>query len=218
MNSFTTRSDTLYTVMKTLVQNDVMVDSLRIPTCSAFATKVSQSEVNDFFNLERLGTTVEPRCGSCRCGKCPVPGSRFSFREETELKMISDGLTYDEDAKCWIAKYPFLFPRETLKGDRDVAFKSMLSVERTLQRKGEWSKVYQSQIEDMLRRGVVRVVSKQEFENYNGHVNFLPHLAALNPRSDSTPVRICFDASRPQGGGPSLNQVLAKGPTDTLTT
>ena len=64
----------------------------------------------------------------------------------------------------------------------------------------------------MLRRGVVRVVSEQEFENFDGHVNFLPHLAALNPRSESTPVRICFDASRPQGGGPSLNQVLAKGP------
>ena len=49
-------------------------------------------------------------------------------------------------------------------------------------------------------------------ELYHGHVNFLPHLAAINPRSTSTPVRICFDASRAQGGAPSLNQILAKGP------
>ena len=212
VNSFTTRSDTLYTVMKTLVHQDAFYDSLRIPTCNALSVKVSNAECNDFFNLERLGTSVEPRCGACRCGKCPIPGSRFSFREESELKMISDNLTYDEDRGCWVAKYPFMFPRELLKGDREIAFKSMLSVEKMLHRKGDWSKVYQSQIEDMLQRGVVRVVSNQDMERFQGHVNYLPHLAALNPKSESTPVRICFDASRPQGGGPSLNQVLAKGP------
>ena len=43
-------------------------------------------------------------------------------------------------------------------------------------------------------------------------MNYLPHLAAINPKSLSTPVRICFDASRAQGGGPGLNQILAKGP------
>ena len=56
------------------------------------------------------------------------------------------------------------------------------------------------------------VIECSYIEKFQGHVNFLPHLAALNPKSESTPVRICFDASRPQGGGPSLNQVLAKGP------
>ena len=64
----------------------------------------------------------------------------------------------------------------------------------------------------MIDRGIARIVSKEEFELFSGHINFLPHLAALNPRSSSTPVRICFDASRPQGGGPSMNQIMAKGP------
>ena len=45
-----------------------------------------------------------------------------------------------------------------------------------------------------------------------GHMNYLPHLAVVNPQSEITPVRICLDASRMQGGGPSLNKVLAKGP------
>ena len=212
VNSFTTRSDSLYTVMKTMVQDKSVLDSLKIPTCSALATKVSLSECSDFLNLERLGTTVEPRCGSCRCGKCPVPGSRFSFREESELKMIEEGLSYDADQKCWVAKYPYLFPRETLKGTKEVALKSMLATERTLQRKGDWSQVYQKQIEDMLKRGVAREVPEGELKSYTGHVNYLPHLAAINPKSLSTPVRICFDASSAQGGGPGLNQILAKGP------
>ena len=64
----------------------------------------------------------------------------------------------------------------------------------------------------MLQRGVARKVPDSELNTYTGAINYLPHLAALNPRSDSTPVRICFDASRAQGGAPSLNQILAKGP------
>jgi len=88
----------------------------------------------------------------------------------------------------------------------------MIATERTLLKKEEWGKIYQGQLEDMLERGVARLVPDEELALYQGHVNYLPHLAALNPRSDSTPVRIVFDASRAQGGGPGLNQVLAKGP------
>ena len=65
---------------------------------------------------------------------------------------------------------------------------------------------------DMIKRKVARKVPEDELNSFTGTVNYLPHLAALNPRSSSTPVRICFDASRAQGGGPSLNQILAKGP------
>ena len=113
ISSSINRSDSLYTVMKTVVQDSIVHDSLRIPTCSALAVKVSVYDGHDFFSSERLGTTIEPKCGACRCGKCPVPGSRFSFREESELKMIEEGLTYDEEQKHWIAKYPYLHPRES---------------------------------------------------------------------------------------------------------
>ena len=175
-------------------------------------SKVSVAEINDFFKVERLGTVVEPRCGGCVCGKCPVPGSRYSFREESELKMIEENLRHDEERSCWIARYPYYYPREVLKGSREVAKKSMLATERSLRKKPEWGEVYQSQIMEMVERGVARKVKPEELSSWKGHVNFLPHLAALNPRSKTTPVRICFDASRPQGGGPSLNQILAKGP------
>ena len=212
VNSFTSRSDSLYTVLKTIVREDLFQQSHQIPTCNALATKVSLVDSSDFFRSEQLGTVVDPKCGSCRCGHCPVPGSRYSFREESELKLIEENLSYDEEQHCWVAEYPFIFPRETLKGSKDVAFKSMLSTECSLQKKGDWGIVYQEQIEDMLRRGAARLVPSEELANFSGHVNYIPHLAALNPRSKTTPVRICFDASRQQGGGPSLNQVLAKGP------
>ena len=88
----------------------------------------------------------------------------------------------------------------------------MLATEITLRKKGEWGETYQAHIIDMLERGVARLVPVDELEAHEGHINYLPHLAALNPRSVSTPVRIVFDASRVQGGGPSFSQILAKGP------
>ena len=49
-----------------------------------------------------------------------------------------------------------------------------------------------------------------------GQVNYLPHITIVKPKLDSTPVRIWFDGSWPQGGGPSLKAVLAKGPDGFL--
>ena len=89
--------------------------------------------------------------------------------------------------------------------------KSLLSTERMLTKNEEWGRTYSKQIQDMLDRGVARYVSPAELKEYSGVVNYLPHLAVKNPKSQTTPVRIVYDASRPQGGGPSLNKVLAKG-------
>ena len=125
--------------------------------------------------------------------------------------MIKENMSYDEDKGCWTASYPYLFPRESLRGTKEVAMRSMIATEKSLLRRGT-GEVYQKQIDDMLERNVARRVPEQELREYKGVVNYIPHLAALNPRSETTPVRICFDASRVQGGGPALNQILAKGP------
>jgi len=212
VGTYVTRSDTFYTVLKVIETNSVYTDSLRVPTCSSYLVKSSPAEAEDFFCAEQLGTVVEPKCGSCRCGKCPVPGSRYSFKEENELKMIQEGLRYDTDEGKWIAGYPFLFPRDNLKGSKSVAIKSMLAMEKTLLKNEKWGKVYGEQIADMLKRVAARIVSEEELSSYTGPINYLPHLAVTNAKSESTPVRICFDASRAQGGGPSLNALLAKGP------
>ena len=34
-----------------------------------------------FFESQTLGVMVEPHCGGCKCGKCPIPGSKFSFKD-----------------------------------------------------------------------------------------------------------------------------------------
>ena len=212
VGNYVSRSNSLFTVLKAISTGSVVHDSMRIPTCSVFKSKISNVEAEDFFKNEQLCTTIEPKCGSCRCGRCPVPGSRYSFREENELKLIEENIRYDEENGRWIARYPYLFPKDSLMGTKAVAMRSMLSTEKMLQKNPKWGTVYQAQIQDMIDRGVARVVPPAELSAYKGTVNYIPHLAVSNSRSESTPVRICFDASRAQGGGPSLNKILAKGP------
>ena len=54
--------------------------------------KVAAMEMCDFFKVESLRTMIEPKCGSCKCGKCPVPGPQYSHKEESELHVIEEGV------------------------------------------------------------------------------------------------------------------------------
>ena len=50
--------------------------------------------LHQFVAIESLGVQCEPKCGSCKCGICPIGGKPFSLREERELKMIEDKLEF----------------------------------------------------------------------------------------------------------------------------
>ena len=43
-------------------------------TCNVYLAKEGADDMDSSYKLENLGTIVEPRCGACRCGKCPIPG------------------------------------------------------------------------------------------------------------------------------------------------
>ena len=49
---------------------------------------------NSFFELENLCTWIDPKCGSCKCGKCSPPGSKYSFSEQKQYDQISNNLTW----------------------------------------------------------------------------------------------------------------------------
>ena len=57
----------------------------------------------DFLSTESLGVKCIPRCGGCRCGTCPVGGKEYTLKEERELNLISNNLSFT--GNHWIAKY-----------------------------------------------------------------------------------------------------------------
>ena len=173
--------------------------------------KDAEERMTDFIQGEELATETTPRCGACRCGKCPTVGQTYSFKEEQELKMIRENLEYDEVNARWITSYPWLVDPATLPDNYAVAWGTLRSTEQKLKRDVQWAATYKAQIQDMLDRKVARKLSKEEMRSWNGPKFYISHLAVVNSHSKSTPVRIVFNSSQVYKGI-SLNSCLAKGP------
>ena len=188
------------------------VQFARVTTC---LTKSEKCALGDFVKGEELGVEVEPRCGACRCGKCPLKGQTFSFKEEQELQMIQNNLEYDKINKRFITSYPRLIDPSTLPDNFSSALATLRSTERTLAKDKQWSQIYSGQIQDMIDRKVARQLTQEEISEWKGPVYYISHLAVQNPKSESTPVRIVFNSSQLYKGV-SLNSCLAKGPDSYL--
>ena len=188
--------------------------AVRKGTCSVKSFH-TQADVLKFIQGEELGTEVQPKCGGCKCSKCPITGHTFSFHEEQELSMIRSNLSYDPSNKRWITKYPWLIDPRCLPDNFNSALATLRNTEKVLKRDSNWAITYGSQIQDMVDRNVARVLSKEELDSWTGPKFYLSHLAVLNPKSTSTPVRIVFNSSQVYQGH-SLNSSLAKGPDSYL--
>ena len=170
----------------------------------------------DFMWSESQMMNITPKCGSCACGSCPLEGCRYTLQGEKEMKLIEDGLSYEGGR--WMARLPWKYPEEKKKLDMTVeqGLRTMHQVEKSLSKNLEDQDCYNKQIEEMVQRGVVDEVSQEEFDQFKdegGVTFFLPHLAVHQPHKVTTPVRICWDASRQQAHGvPRLNDIIAKGP------
>ena len=201
--------------------DDIM--SIRVKThhtefskpCSHLITVDDSNRISRFIEGETLGTELAIKCGSCRCGRCPVTGHTFSFREEQELQLIRQNLHFDQSLKAWVTKYPWIKDPSELPDNYQAAVATLRNTERTLRKDESWVKIYSEQIDDMVSRRVARKLSKEEIDSWKGPVFYISHLAVQNPKSSSTPVRIVFNSSQ-LFKGVSLNSFLAKGPDSYL--
>ena len=172
-------------------------------------------DIQKFIISQDIGVSVSPRCGSCRCGKCSPPGEKCSFQEQQELELIQNGLSYNEEEKRWYCKYPWKVSPKSLPNNRFIAEKMLLKTENKLLKDPVWCDIYTQQFTDMLNRKVCRKLTPDEVVSYNGPVYYLCHLAVLNQKSSTTPVRLVFNGSM-ICNGVSLNDALFKGPDNYM--
>ena len=98
-----------------------------------------------------------------------------------------------------------------LPDNYNIALATLEKTERTLLKDELWANTYKQQMEDMVHREVARPLTATELQEWSGPKFYISHLAVLNPKSNSTPVRIVFNSSQAYKVI-SLNSCLAKGP------
>ena len=172
---------------------------------------LSGVKVEDFFSIENLGVECTPRCGGCKCGKCPLGAKDYSLKEEKELHLIENSLEFDETEGRWIAAYPWIKDPSDLPNNRRATQGMFASTKKRLARNPSHAKVYQEQIQDMVDRGVTRKLTREELETYQGSIHYVAHHEVLRPDSKSTPVRIIFNSGAKYMGH-TLNEYWVKGP------
>ena len=171
-----------------------------------------KSDLDKFFGTENLGTECTPKCGGCKCGRCPPGGKDFTIQEERELALIQEGLKYDIDAKRWTVSYPWIRNPKELPNNIGAAKARLESTERRLWRNGaEYGRLYDNQIKDMVERNVASKLSREDVMRYEGPVHYIPHHEVLKPESKTTPLRIVFNSSA-SFMRHVLNDYWAKGP------
>ena len=171
-----------------------------------------QESMNRFYGSESIGTTCQPRCGRCGCGKCHPGGKDMTLKDEEELEQIETGVSFDQEKGRWVAKYPWVRNPDELPDNRKLAIQMMMSTEKRLDRNSSKSEVFHRQMDELVERGVARSVSKEEILKYEGPKYYINYHGVMNPSSSSTPFRIVFNSSAKYCGS-SLNEFLAKGPS-----
>ena len=176
----------------------------------SFGTKAKVMKEDEmFFQLENLGVMIDPQCGGCRCASCPIVGSKYSFSEQKQHDLIKKNLIYDELEKRWVTEYPWKVARDTLPRNEKIALQSLHAMEKRLSHDEELAQDFCKQIEDMVARGAAVILTDEEISAWEGDYYYL---SLVGIKGKKKWLRICFDASRKQGGCVSMNDCLYKGP------
>ena len=125
-----------------------------------------------FFDSQSLGAVVEPRCGGCKCMKCPVPGSRYSFSEQRQFDTINQNL-FRKDG-IWYTEYPWCCARNVLPRNDKIAYQNLLNLERMLEKNVELASDFCRQVDEMVERGAAIILTQKELANWNSDYYYLP--------------------------------------------
>ena len=167
----------------------------------------------DFFAAEAVGSDVPKRCKNCKgCKECDFKVRSLTWTENQELAEVEKGLSLDTVAKKWTAVYPFAEDPAQLKNNYNQAYSFLERLEKRLKKTGQLQE-FDTQMQETIKRGIFREVTKKEMEEYNGPINYITIVETFKPGPHSTtPIRLCMNSSL-KYAGISLNDLLMKGPS-----
>ena len=153
---------------------------------------IERVKLEDFYSAEAMGVQCYPKCGSCKCGSCPIDGKNYTLREERELNLIDKGLKHEDG--YWVAKYPWIKDPNNLPDTKQAVMGMLKSTEKRLSKNRKHAEMYQQQIDDMIQCKVARKLPASELEEHRGPIHYISHHEVLKPDSESTACRIVFSS------------------------
>ncbi|XP_025996386.2 uncharacterized protein LOC113005268 [Solenopsis invicta] len=136
-----------------------------------------------------------------------VASDKPRSREENECEEYY-ARTVSRDAQGrYIVRLPFRKADKRLGESRSVALKRLIALERKLDADVNLKQEYTRVIEEYLE---LKHMSRVEDASDDGY--YMPHHAVIKKSSDTTKVRVVFDASAKTRNGISLNDTLLTGP------
>ena len=134
------------------------VNEINIASC-----KSVKDDIEHYFGIENLGISCVPKCGSCRCGKCAPGNQDYSLKEERELKLITEGLSYDKTNLKWSYRYPWIKDPFNLPNNYPLAKACLVSTEKRLKKSGSvYWEAYKNEMQSM--GDINHIVSKGGFK------------------------------------------------------
>ena len=205
--------DAVYLDMPVLPVNHISTAPVTTESC-VHCCKVT---VTDFFETEVMGVSTPRKCKRCQtCVLCNVSGDGRSLQDQRELDLMKDNIKLDTDRNKLVVSYPAVGDLSVLQDNRLQAEQRAAGLHKQLNRRG-LKEVYDDHFKDYISRGVLEEVSLEQIEKYKDTgqpVHYVAHHAVYNSHSLSSSVRLVIDSSiRNQYTGPTLNQLIAKGPS-----
>ena len=146
-----------------------------------------------------MGIRPPPVCKTCKsCQVCKPAAQFLSLKEHRELNVIKSKLSYNESKQEWSASYPFIKDPSILSNNYETTLKVLKRRERKLNNDPKGKELYNGQVQDFVKRGVIRKMTEKELQNWTGPVRYVDHHEVFK-ESMSTPVRIVINSSFRQG-------------------
>ena len=166
----------------------------------------------DFWSLESLGVRPPPICNNCRrCKFCSLDARKLTINEAKELDVIRYNLNYVAEKEKWSTVYPYIKSPSTLRDNYGDALRALARREASLLKDQRTAALYDDQVSDFVKRGVLRKLNKSDLEEWEGPIRYVDHRHVLK-ESSTTPVRLVINSSFSRKGESSLNSILMKGP------
>ena len=189
-------------------------------------SKTSKFKKSFISELERIllgDLNTDYRCENCMgCLTCKQGESEemMSISEGLEETTLRNSITFDDESKKFTARLPVQGDvSKLLSTNREMAENSIRRTLAKLVNREKDIEQIKTSFNKLLDKGFITKINDLPEQNQieiSGHnvQHYIPWVLAYKEDSKSTPVRICFDASRRTPSGKSLNMVLPKGRND----